>query len=203
MTPNRQSSAYAPYAQSPLPCCAANSASASSSALTTEYPAHRIALSLLRIKIERQDNRRTGGWPANFERLREIKDLSALAHGNFVHPRAFKPFRRAFWEDQQSSARVARRNYHANHTIFPRVMIDLMAHMAHNGTCFPPPWRTCRGAKPNGHIAGCKITTPTRGHGNFPWGKSYPNRGTPRGGHLLDVIMRSRRTRPAFHGRLW
>jgi hypothetical protein len=134
MTPNRQSSAYAPYAQSPLPCCAANSAS--SSALTMEYPARRIALSLLRIKIGRQDNHRAGGVAANFERLRETKDLSALAQGNYAHPRL-----------SSHSARVARRNYHANHAIFPRVMIDLMAHMAHNGTCFPPPWRTCRGSE--------------------------------------------------------
>src|SRR5580698_663125 len=133
MTPNRQSSAYAPYAQSPLPCCAANSASASSSALTTEYPAHRIALSPLRIKIGRQDNHRTGGWPQILSAFVKHEDLSALAHGNYAHPRL-----------SSHSARVARRNYHANHAIFPRVMIDLMAHMAHNGTCFPPPWRTCR-----------------------------------------------------------
>jgi hypothetical protein len=95
------------------------------------------------MKIRRQDNHRTGGVATNFERLSETKDLSALAHGNSTHPRAFKPFRRAFLEGSAKFGSSRPRNYHANHAIFPRVMIHLMAHMAHNGTCFPPPWRTC------------------------------------------------------------
>jgi hypothetical protein len=193
MTPNRQSPAYAPFAPSPLPCCAANSASASSSALTMEYPARRIALSLLRIKIGRQDNHRTGGWPANFERLRETKDLSALAHGNSAHPRLSSHSGELFGKDQPSSARVARRNYHA---IFPRVMIHLRAHMAHNGTYFPRrrepalPAPACRGAKSNGACPERSRTGISQAANNHHppedtatshGEKSYPNRDTPRG----------------------
>jgi hypothetical protein len=51
LTPNRLSSAYALFAQSWPPCCAAKSAPASS-ALTMEYPAHGTDVPRLRIKSE-------------------------------------------------------------------------------------------------------------------------------------------------------
>jgi hypothetical protein len=63
MTPNRQSPAYELFAQSRLPFGAANSASASSA--------------VYRSKSEDNISTAQGGWPTNFERLRETKDLSA------------------------------------------------------------------------------------------------------------------------------
>ena len=53
MTPSRQSPAYALFAQSLPPCSVVNPASASS-ALTMDYPAHRIDLPRLWIKIRGQ-----------------------------------------------------------------------------------------------------------------------------------------------------
>src|SRR5580700_7945601 len=86
MTPNRQSPAYALFAQSCPPCCAANSAPASS-ALTTEYPAHRINLSRLWIKIGRQDNHHTGGCgPQILSAFVKQRTYQPLAHGNSAHP---------------------------------------------------------------------------------------------------------------------
>jgi hypothetical protein len=64
MTPNWQSPAYALVAQSWLPCCVANSASASeSSALTMEYPAHCINSPAYGSKSEDKITTAQGGGP--------------------------------------------------------------------------------------------------------------------------------------------
>ena len=43
----------------------------------------------------------------------------------FRSSQALKTYRRTFWKDQRTPARVAWRNYHANHAIFLRVMVHL------------------------------------------------------------------------------
>ena len=86
MTPNRQSPAYALFAQSWPPCGAANSASASS-ALTMEYSAHGSGLSRLRIKIRRQDKHCTGGGgPQILSAFVKQRTYQPLPARNSAHP---------------------------------------------------------------------------------------------------------------------
>jgi hypothetical protein len=86
MTPNRQSPAYALFARRPIvpqpPDVLAADPPASQEPLppsgTEDTPVTECPLpARLRIKIRRQSALHTGVWPANFERLRETKDLSA------------------------------------------------------------------------------------------------------------------------------
>ena len=86
MTPNRQSPAYALFAQSLLPNCAANPASASP-VLTMEYPAHGIGFSRLRIKISTQFKRYTRGCgPQILSAFVKQRTYQPLAHGNSADP---------------------------------------------------------------------------------------------------------------------
>jgi hypothetical protein len=87
MTPHWQSPAYALFAQSWLPCCAANSASASS-ALATEYPAKGIDVSRLRIEIRRQYKHCTGGCgPQILSAFVKQKTYQPLPARNSTHPK--------------------------------------------------------------------------------------------------------------------
>ena len=136
MTPNRQGPAYALFVRSWLPCGAANSASASS-ALTMEYPAHGIGLSRLRIKIRRQYKHCTGGGgPQILSAFVKQRTYRPCPH---VIPRipGFQDVQETFLEGSAKFGLRRLRNYHANHAIFRRVMIHLMAHKAHNGTYSP------------------------------------------------------------------
>ena len=139
MTPNRQSPADALFAQSWLPCGAANSASASS-ALTMEYPAHGIALSRLRIKIRRQYKHCTGGVARKFERPRETKDSSAPCSRVIWLSANFQDLQETFLEGSAKFGSRRLRNYHANHAIFRRVMIHLGCLRCLRCTYSPAEW---------------------------------------------------------------
>ena len=76
MTPKRQGPVYAIFAQPLLPCCAANSASESSAKRWSIQPMVMIAPAY-GSESEGNVSAAQGEWLANFERLRETKDLSA------------------------------------------------------------------------------------------------------------------------------
>jgi hypothetical protein len=98
-----------------------------------------------------------GGWPTNFGRLRETKDLSASSRiGNSAH-RRFQDIQENFWKDQAKFGSRRLRNYHANHAIFLRVMTHLKVLKVH----IPPRARISQAAKQQ---------TPTRGQAIFLWG---------------------------------
>src|SRR5271170_6535342 len=119
-----------------LPCGAANSTSASS-APKMDYPARGIGLSRRRIKIRRQPKHCTGGCGPQI--------LSAFVKQRTYRPSPtviplipdFQAIHESFLEESAKFGFRRLGEYHANHAIFPRVMIHLMAHMAQNGTHSP------------------------------------------------------------------
>jgi hypothetical protein len=121
-----------------------------------------VGLSRLRIKVRRQYKHCTGGWPANFERLRETKDLAAPCPHVIPRIPSFQDLQETFLEGSAKFGSRRLRNYHANHAIFRRVMIHLMAHMAHNGT-YSPAGLAYRGLQNNHHPPEDTAIFPRRG----------------------------------------
>ena len=89
MIPNRQNPAYSLFARRPIVHSRGMSSlrihlpawNRSRRPVTKTLPTECPLPARRRIKIRRQYKHCTRGvWPANFERLRETKDLSALAH---------------------------------------------------------------------------------------------------------------------------
>jgi hypothetical protein len=180
MTPNRQCPAYALFAQSWLPCCAANSASASSSS-PMEYLAHRMDLSRLWIKIGRQDNHRTGGGPQILSAFVKQRTYQPPSDGNSAHP-GFQAIRESFWEGSAKFGLRRLGEYHANHAIFPRVMLHLKVLKVH---IFPRRGEPAPLSEVEWGISQAAKTTAThQGPGNFTWRRILPDRGSSLGGTL-------------------
>ena len=74
---------------------------------------------------------------ANFERLRETKDLRAACQSAILLIPSFQDLQETFLEGSAKSGSRRLSNNHANHAIFLRLMTDLKVHMAHNGTYSP------------------------------------------------------------------
>ena len=107
MTPNPQSPAYALFAQSWLPFPHSKSRTGVIR-VNDGVSGPSFDLSCLRIKISRQYEHCTGGvWPANFERLRETKDLSAPCMRNFAHRMLQNKRRRIRYNDHPRRSPLA------------------------------------------------------------------------------------------------
>jgi hypothetical protein len=155
MTPNPQSPAYALFAQSWLPLPHSKSRTGVIR-VNHGVSGPSFDLSCLRIKISRQYEHCTGGvWPTNFERLRETKDLSALACVISLI---------ASFQDIQETILEGSAKF-GSHRLeeLPRKPRKISSD--HGSTVWrikphtPPPWRTCPERSRTGHIAGCETTT--------------------------------------------
>jgi hypothetical protein len=131
-------------------------------------------------QIRRQDEQGTGACGPQilsaFVKQRTCPHLIPLMPG-------FQDITGIFLEESAKFGPRSLRNNHANHAIFLRVMIHLMAHMAHNGT-YLPAGLTYRGLQNNHHPP----EDTQLSHGGeccLIWVPLLED-------HLLDTIIRSR-----------